>query len=208
MGNRRKHLDFYGITSLKDVFNNSDRTGFAETRDSGDEAIALARARGWLDTYNDNIPKRCTEKTKIDITRALHKAYRLVEQAKKERLINVMLAADNSKDYFYDCGTEALSSLFEGFRRKVGGQDVEFRRYVEAATQASLKKVWNENDEVALVSLTGNTKSRITYLLDYAHRLGFVCDAGTDSDGNTAIVLLDVKLKSRLNRKVTRKTAN
>jgi hypothetical protein len=75
----------------------------------------------------------------------------------------------------------------------VGERNINFRRYVEAATRASLKKVWNEDEGEVLMPTKGNTQKLIVCLGLYAERMGFVVEPANDTDGNFAIVLVGVK---------------
>jgi hypothetical protein len=75
---------------------------------------------------------------------------------------------------------------------------------VEAATRASLKSVWNENDSTTLLGVTGNQAQRVGNLIDYAQRLGFVVDGANDADGNVAVVLVGMKAKATSKKVVTK----
>jgi hypothetical protein len=75
----------------------------------------------------------------------------------------------------------------------VGERNINFRRYVEAATRASLKKVWDEDEGYVLVPTKGNTQKLIENLIIYAQRMGFVVEPANDTDGSVAIVLVGVK---------------
>ena len=107
----------------------------------------------------------------------------------EEKLRNNKLAYE----YRDSCGTEVFYRMFRRFIRVLGGQHIDFRSYVEAATRASLKKVWSEDTGDVLMATKGSEEQKIGNLITYAQRLGFVVDAANDTDGSIAIVLVDVK---------------
>ena len=73
---------------------------------------------------------------------------------------------------------------------------------MEAATRASLKSVWNENDSTTLLSVAGSQAQRVGNLIDYAQRLGFVVDGAKDDEGNVAVVLVGMTAKAASKKRV------
>jgi hypothetical protein len=107
----------------------------------------------------------------------------------EQRLANYKLATHHAHTY----GTKVLWSSYRDFVKQVGEPYINFRSYVEAATRASLKKVWNQDEGDVLMPTKGNTRKLIFCLGLYAQRMGFVVDSASDDDGNFAIVLVGVK---------------
>jgi hypothetical protein len=107
----------------------------------------------------------------------------------EQRLANHERATHYAQTY----GTEVLWSSYRDFVKQVGEPYINFRSYVEAATRASLKKVWNEDEGDVLMPTKGNTQTLIGNLITYAQRMGFVVDSANDDDGSVAIVLVGVK---------------
>ena len=199
---RRIHPNFEGTTTLDEVFGKGKRA-FEEWRIHGDK-FQFYRAEAWLEHCQQTIPKNCSAATRLKLRRAITQALYLCRAAKIEDLVNTMSWADNERDYHEDCGTWALWYLYRSFCDKVGGQHIDFRSYVEAATRASLKSVWNENDSTTLLGVTGNQAQRVGNLIDYAQRLGFVVDGANDADGNVAVVLVGMKAKATSKKVVTK----
>jgi hypothetical protein len=199
---RRIHPNFDGTTTLDEVFGEGKRA-FDEWEIHGNK-FQFYRAEAWLEHCQQTIPKNCSAATRLKLRRAITQALYLCRAAKIEDLVNTMSWADNERDYHEDCGTWALWYLYRSFCDKVGGQHIDFRSYVEAATRASLKSVWNENDSTTLLGVTGNQAQRVGNLIDYAQRLGFVVDGANDADGNVAVVLVGMKAKATSKKVVTK----
>jgi len=214
MGNRAKYANYDGkITSLADVFGEG-KTSFGEERDDIDK---LYKALAYIRHRAANEPKHCTPATRNKMEAARVKAQRLCEEAvledliatmrwaddyvpanlvklpdnatSEQRLANYKLATHHADTY----GTEVLWHSFRNFVKQVGERNINFRRYVEAATRASLKKVWDEDEGYVLVPTKGNTQKLIGNLIIYAQRMGFVVEPANDTDGSVAIVLVGVK---------------
>jgi len=197
---RRIHPNFEGTTTLDEVFGKGKRA-FAEWEIHGDK-FQFYRAEAWLKHCQQTIPKNCSAATRLKLRRAITQALYLCRAAKIEDLVNTMSWADNQRKYHEDCGTWALWYLYRSFCDKGGGQHIDFRSYVEAATRASLKSVWNENDSTTLLSVTGNQAQRVGNLIDYAQRLGFVVDGAKDDEGNVAVVLVGMTAKAASKKRV------
>ena len=212
MGNRAIYANFEGkITKLDEVFGEGK-----QTFDDGDE-FALYKALAYIDYCSAKEPKHCSAATRKKLNAARLKAQRLCEEAMLDDLLETMRFADtyvrkdieklpdtatleeklrnNKLAYEYEdtCGTEVFCRLYRGFVRILGGQHIDFRSYVEAATRASLKKVWSEDTGDVLMATKGSEEQKIGNLITYAQRLGFVVDAANVTDGSLAIVLADVK---------------
>ena len=231
MGNRAKYANYDGeITSLADVFGEG-KTSFDEERNERD---TLYRALAYIRHCAANEPKHCTPATRNKMEAARVNAQRLCEEALLEDLIDTMRWADDyvpanlvklpdnatseqrlanyklATHHAHTYGTEVLWSSFRNFVKQVGEPYINFRSYVEAATRASLKKVWDEDEGDVLMPTKGNTRKLIFCLGLYAQRMGFVVDSANDTDGNFAIVLVGVKevngkkLLARSRRKVKR----
>ena len=214
MGNRAKYANYDGkITSLADVFGEG-KTSFGEERDDIDK---LYKALAYIRHCAANEPKHCTPATRNKLEAARVNAQRLCEEAvledlmatmrwaddyvpanlvklpdnatSEQRLANYKLATHHADTY----GTEVLWRSFRNFVKQVGERNINFRRYVEAATRASLKKVWDEDKGDVLIPTKGSTQKLIDNLITYAQRMGFVVDSASDDDGNFAIVLVGVK---------------
>ena len=229
MGNRAIYANFEGkITKLDEVFGEGK-----QTFDDGDR-FALYKALAYIDYCSAKEPKHCSAATRKKLNAARLKARRLCEEAMLEDLLAKMRFADtyvrkdieklpdtatleeksrNEKlayEYRDSCGTEVFYRMFRRFIRVLGGQHIDFRSYVEAATRASLKKVWNEDTGDVLMATKSSEEQKIGNLISYAQRLGFVVDAANDTDGSIAIVLVDVKdidgkkLVARSGKKVRR----
>ena len=229
MGNRAIYANFEGkITKLDEVFGEGK-----QTFDDGDR-FALYKALAYIDYCSAKEPKHCSAATRKKLNAARLKARRLCEEAMLDDLLETMSFADtyirtdieklpdtatleeklrNNKlayEYRDSCGTEVFWRLYRGFVRILGGEHIDFRSYVEAATRASLKKVWNEDTGDVLMATKGSNEQKIGNLITYAQRLGFVVDAANDTDGSIAIVLVDVKdidgkkLVARSGKKVRR----
>jgi hypothetical protein len=199
---RRIHPNTENTKTLDDVFGEGKRA-FDEWNIHGNK-FQFYRAEAWLEHCQQTIPKNCSAATRLKLRRAITQALYLCRAAKIEDLVNTMSWADNERDYHEDCGTWALWYLYRSFCDKVGGQHIDFRSYVEAATRASLKSVWNENDSTTLLGVTGNQAQRVGNLIDYAQRLGFVVDGANDADGNVAVVLVGMKAKATSKKVVTK----
>ena len=199
---RRIHPNFDRTTTLDEVFGEGKRA-FDEWKIHGNK-FQFYKAEAWLEHCQQTIPKNCSAATRLKLRRAITQALYLCRAAKIEDLVNTMSWADNERDYHEDCGTWALWYLYRSFCDKVGGQHIDFRSYVEAATRASLKSVWNENDSTTLLRVTGNQAQRVGNLIDYAQRLGFVVDGANDADGNVAIVLVGMTAKATSKKVVTK----
>ena len=214
MGNRAKYANYDGkITSLADVFGEG-ATSFGEERNERDK---LYKALAYIRHCAANEPKHCTPATRNKMEAARLNAQRLCEEALLEDLIATMRWADDyvpadfvklpknatteqrlanherATHYAHTYGTEVLWSSFRDFVKQVGEPYINFRSYVEAATRASLKKVWNEDEGDVLMPTKGNTQTLIGNLITYAQRMGFVVDSANDTDGSVAIVLVGVK---------------
>jgi hypothetical protein len=199
---RRIYTDTRHVSSLADVFNNADKTGFVENASSSTDRMAMAYALAWLENVRQDIPTQCSKKTRIEIEKLLAKAKHLIRRIQAEALISIMRKADEKREYEEDCGTKALWYIYQAFCNKVGGQDVEFLPYVEAAAQASLKSVWNDNMQITIACLSGSKLQRLGQLFDYALHLGFHAEGANDEDGNTVIVLHDEKHLAAHRKKV------
>jgi len=197
---RRIHPNFEGTTTLDEVFGKGKRA-FAEWEIHGDK-FQFYRAEAWLKHCQQTIPKNCSAATRLKLRRAITQALYLCRAAKIEDLVNTMSWADNQRKYHEDCGTWALWYLYRSFCDKVGGQHIDFRSYVEAATRASLKSVWNENDSTTLLRVAGSQAQRVGNLIDYAQRLGFVVDGAKDDEGNVAVVLVGMTAKAASKKRV------
>jgi len=212
VGNRAIYANFEGkITKLAEVFGEGKKT-FVE----GDK-FALYKALAYIDYCAAKEPKHCSAATRKKLNAARLKARRLCEEAILDDLLSKMRFADtyirtdieklpdtatleeklrnNELAYEYrdTCGTEVFYRMFLRFIRVLGRQHIDFRSYVEAATRASLKKVWKEDTGDVLMATRGSKEQKIGNLITYAQRLGFVVDAANDTDGSLAIVLVDVK---------------
>jgi hypothetical protein len=229
VGNRAIYANFEGkITKLDEVFGEGK-----QTFDDGDK-FALYKALAFIDYCSAKEPKHCSAATRKKLEAARLKAQRLCEEAMLEDLLAKMRFADTyirtdieklpdtatleeksrniklAYEYRDTCGTEVFYRMFRRFIRVLGGQHIDFRSYVQAATRASLKKVWNEDTGDVLMATKGSEEQKIGNLITYAQRLGFVVDAANDTDGSLAIVLVDVKevdgkkLVARSGKKVKR----
>ena len=192
---RRIHPNFDGTTTLDEVFDEGKRA-FDEWEIHGNK-FQFYKAEAWLKHCQQTIPKNCSAATRLKLRRAITQALYLCRAAKIEDLVNTMAWSDNEQRYEDDCGTKALWHLYRSFCNKVGGQHIDFRSYVEAAARVSLKSVWNENDSTTLLSVAGSESKRLTYLTEYAQRLGFVVDGANDADGNVAVVLVGMTNKGK-----------
>jgi hypothetical protein len=201
---RRIHPNFDRTTTLDEVFGEGKRA-FDEWKIHGNK-FQFYKAEAWLEHCQQTIPKNCSAATRLKLRRAITQALYLCRAAKIEDLVNKMSWADNERDYHEDCGTKALWHLYLLFCRKIGGQHIDFRSYVEAAARASLKSVWQENESTTLLSVAGSESKRLTYLVEYAQRLGFVVDGANDADGNVAVVLVGVRKKGK--EKIVAKSKN
>lgn len=199
---RRIHPNTENTKTLDDVFGEGKRA-FAEWQKHGNK-FQFYKAEAWLEHCQQTIPKNCSAATRLKLRRAITQALYLCRAAKIEDLVNTMSWADNEQKYEDDCGTKALWYLYRSFCNKVGGQHIDFRSYVEAAARASLKSVWKENDSTTLMSVTGSESKRLTYLIEYAQRLGFVVDGANDADGNVAVVLVGMTAKATSKKVVTK----
>ena len=199
---RRIHPNFDGTTTLDDVFGEGKRA-FAEWEIHGNK-FQFYKAEAWLEHCQQTIPKNCSAATRLKLRRAITQALYLCRAAKIEDLVNTMSWADNEQQYEDDCGTKAIWYLYRSFCNKVSGQHIDFRSYVEAAARASLKSVWKENDSTTLLSVAGSASKRLTYLIEYAQRLGFVIDGAKDDEGNVAIVLVGMTAKATSKKVVTK----
>ncbi len=197
---RRIHPNTENTKTLDDVFGEGKRA-FAEWQKYGNK-FQFYKAEAWLEHCQQTIPKNCSAATRLKLRRAITQALYLCRAAKIEDLVNTMSWADNERDYHEDCGTKALWYLYRLFCRKIGGQHIDFRSYVEAATRASLKSGWNENDSTTLLSLAGSQTQRVGNLIEYAQRLGFVVDGAKDDEGNVAVVLVGMKAKAASKKRV------
>jgi len=192
---RRIHPNFDGTTTLDEVFGEGKRA-FDEWEIDGNK-FQFYKAEAWLKHCEQTIPKNCSAATRLKLRRAITQALYLCLAAKIEDLVNTMSWADNERDYHEDCGTKALWHLYLLFCRKIGGQHIDFRSYVEAAARASLKSVWKESDSTTLLSVAGSQEQRVGNLIEYAQRLGFVVDGANDADGNVAVVLVGMTNKGK-----------
>ena len=199
---RRIHPNFEGTTTLDEVFG-KDKRAFEEWRIHGDK-FQFYRAEAWLKHCQQTIPKNCSATTKQRLEQAITQALYLCREAKIEDLVKTMEYADNKQDYHESSGTKAIWYRYRSFCNQVGGQHIDFRTYVIAAARASLKSVWNENDKITLVSLTGSQTIKVDKLIDYAQSLGFVVDGANDADGNVAIVLVGMTAKATSKKVVTK----
>ena len=229
MGNRAIYANFEGkITKLDEVFGEGK-----QTFDDGDK-FALYKALAFIDYCSAKEPKHCSAATRKKLEAARLKAQRLCEEAMLEDLLERMRFADTyipphikrlpdtatleeksrniklANEYRDTCGTEVFWRMYRRFVDRLGGQHIDFRSYVQAATRASLKKVWSEDTGDVLMATKGSDEQKIGNLITYAQRLGFVVDAANDTDGSLAIVLVDVKevdgkkLVARSGKKVKR----
>jgi len=214
MGNRARYVNYDGeITSLADVFGEG-KTSFGEERDDRGK---LYKALAYIKYRAANEPKHCTPATRNKMEAARVNAQRLCEEAVLEDLIATMRWADDyvpadvvklpdnatteeklanckrATEYARTCGTEVLWRSYRDFVKQFGEQHIDFRRYVESATRASLKKVWDEDEGDVLMPTKGSTQKLIVCLGLYAQRMGFVVDSASDDDGNFAIVLVGAK---------------
>ena len=214
MGNRARYVNYDGeITSLADVFGEG-KTSFGEERDDIDK---LYKALAYIRHRAANEPKHCTPATRNKLEAARVNAQRLCEEAVLEDLMATMRWADDyvpadvvklpdnatseqrlanykrATHHADTYGTEVLWHSFRNFVKQVGERNINFRRYVEAATRASLKKVWDEDEGDVLMPTKGSTQKLIVCLGLYAQRMGFVVDSASDDDGNFAIVLVGAK---------------
>ena len=214
MGNRATYANYEGkITTLADVFGEG-KTSFSEERN---ERAQLYKALAYIRHCEANEPKHCTPATRKKLEAARLNARRLCEEALLADLVEKMRWADDyvpkdlaklpddatteqklanykrETEYASTYGTEVLWRSFNNFTKMFGQSHINFRNYVEAATRASLKKVWNEDEGDVLMPTKGSTKSRIVNLFTYAQRMGFVVDSANDTDGSVAIVLVGVK---------------
>jgi len=192
---RRIHPNFDGTITLDEVFGEGKRA-FDEWH-IFDDKFKFYKAEAWLKHCEQTIPKNCSAATRLKLRRAIAQVLYLCRATKIEDLVNTMSWADNERDYHEDCGTKAIWYLYRSFCNKVSGQHIDFRSYVEAAARASLKSVWNENDSTTLLSVAGSESKRLTYLTEYAQRLGFVVDGANDADGNVAVVLVGMTNKGK-----------
>jgi hypothetical protein len=199
---RRIHPNTENTKTLDDVFGEGKRA-FDEWNIHGNK-FQFYRAEAWLEHCQQTIPKNCSAATRLKLRRAITQALYLCRAAKIEDLVNTMSWADNEQQYEDDCGTKAIWYLYRSFCNKVSGQHIDFRSYVEAAARASLKSVWKENDSTTLLSVAGSASKRLTYLIEYAQRLGFVVDGANDADGNVAVVLVGMKAKATSKKVVTK----
>ena len=223
MGNRAIYADFTGkITKLEQVFGEGN-TGFKD----GDK-FALYKVLAYLDYLDKNEPKNCSVETGKRYKAARHNALRLCQRAMIQDLVDMMVFADRyvpphitklpedasvedklanfkaATEYKRSCGTEVLYHSYMEFKRKLGGQHIDFRSYVEAAARASLKAGWKEDYEDVLLPTKGSEIKRIEYLIEYAQRLGFVVDDANDADGNVAVVLVGMMTKATSKKVVTK----
>ena len=199
---RRIHPNFDGTTTLNQVFGDGKRA-FAEWQKHGNK-FQFYKAEAWLEHCQQTIPKNCSAATRLKLRRAITQALYLCRAAKIQDLVNTMEWADNERDYHEDCGTKTLWHLYHLFCRKIGGQHIDFRSYVEAAARASLKSVWNENESTTLLSVAGSQEQRVGNLIEYAQRMGFVVDGANDADGNVAVVLVGITAKATSKKVVTK----
>ena len=206
MARRVSSKEYYAsITELAKVFGNAGKNEFSTATGLSRDQHALDRAEGWLYNCEANLPKHCKAKTLQELRRSLQKARFLVRQARIDELIEIMRYADTLKEYRTECGTRSLAWLHHMFTTRVGGgNNIDFRSYVEAAAQASLKSHWNSGSKVTLLDLNGNTMQKLALLFNYAGRLGFVCEPASDENGDIAIVLAGVKAKATTLKKVKR----
>jgi hypothetical protein len=199
---RRIHPNTENTKTLDDVFGEGKRA-FDGWEIHGNK-FQFYKAEAWLEHCQQTIPKNCSAATRLKLRRAITQALYLCRAAKIEDLVNTMSWADNERDYHEDCGTKALWHLYHLFCRKIGGQHIDFRSYVEAAARASLKSVWNENESTTLLSVAGSQEQRVGNLIEYAQRLGFVIDGAKDDEGNVAVVLVGMKAKATSKKVVTK----
>jgi hypothetical protein len=197
--------DYASISELAEVFGSAGKNEFSTATGMSRDQLAMNRAEGWLDNCEANLPKHCTAKTLKELKRAILKARFLVRQARIDELIEIMRYADTLKDYRTECGTKSLAWLHHMFTTRVGGgNNIDFRSYVEAAAQSALQSHWNSGSKVTLLDLNGNTVQKLALLFQYAGRLGFVCESANDENGDAAIVLAGVKAKASTRKKVKR----
>ena len=208
MAKRVSSKDYYaGISELAEVFGKAGKNEFSTATGLSRDVLALTRAEAWLDNCEANLPKHCKAETLQELRRAIVKARYLVQQSRIDELIEIMHYADTLKEYRTECGTKSLAWLHHMFTTRVGGGErIDFRSYVEAAAQAALKSHWNSGSKITLLDLNGNTSQKLALLLQYAGRLGFVCESANDENGDAAIVLAGVKAKATTRKKVKRAT--
>ena len=169
----------------------------------------LYRALAYIAYCAANEPKHCSPATRKKLVAARHTAKRLCEEALLDDLQRFMehalaLKVEQKTTHYEDCEPDALWRSYRQFVNKVGGQHIDFRSYVEAATRASLRARWNENKGDVLLPTNGNDSQRVAYLFQYAERLGLAVDSANDEEGNAALVFIDIKAKAKSGKKVIR----
>jgi hypothetical protein len=199
MGFRKLNPEYKdgAITSLEQIYRVKHRQDIQSNLD-----IDVYAAKSWLLYTGNNIPKSCSLKTRRELNKAIASGLALCHEIIIEELIERMREADRMPEYQDSCGTKALWGLYFNFCQKVGWQQITFLSFVEAATKASLKSVWNRSDTLQFVSLTGNVNTRVGHLLSYAQDLGFAVEGANDAEGNVALVIVDVKAKAKKHKGV------
>ncbi len=186
------------ITTLEQLYHVEHQEQISD-RSKFDVYAALS----WLEYSLAKIPQSCSLQTKRSLQKAVVEGLVLCHDVIIEELIERMHFADTHREFASSCGTKALWYLYRDFCDKVGSQRVEFIPYVEAAAAAAMKSVWHTKFTSRLVSTHGSRWSRFIQLMKFAHDLGFAIESANDAEGNAAIILIDVKLKSRKSQKVT-----
>jgi len=198
---RRIRPDTSGVESLyDDVFRGGDKQNYN-----------LYYALAWLERVSAKpIPKRCSTKTRQELTRTLQRAFHLQRQAVVDEVIARMRDADKQQktsDWrtYEKYGTDALGNLYNGYRMVVGPQYLTFQEYIEAAVTAAYESYWKSKNRVVAMSVTGSTKTKLMLLTDYATRLGFDIDVSKNADGAPVFTVANVDLNKAPRKKTGKK---